>query len=219
VRADSGLTLRPTEEARALLEGSEIDLLVKQSTFCKERLDRLNQAHEHAREALASVHAQLASVQHEVSKGTGVLLPSDPHHREIEAAERALGDAEAMLTADPVGALERIEGARESLLSLSRRPEHSVAWPHRPPASYTLIDELAAAFDRLRAALARLSFSHIFGLLIKVWVAIWLLGLFFGAILPFLIPLILLAVPVIFIAAVARVLLSLLGIGSGRRWL
>jgi hypothetical protein len=217
VRADSGLTLRPTEEARALLEGSEIDELVKQSASCKERLDRLNQAHEHAREAVAAAQAQLASVQHEVSKGTGVLLPSDPQHRPIEAAERALGDAEAMLAADPLGALERIQGARESLLSLSRRPELTVAWPHRPPASYTLIDELAAAFERLRAALARLSFSHIFGLLIKVWVAIWVLGLFFGAILPFLIPIILLAVPVIFVAAVARVLLALLGLGRGRR--
>jgi hypothetical protein len=219
VRADSGLTLRPTEEARSLLEGSEIDVLVKQSASCKQRLDRLNQAHERARDALAAARVQLASVQNEVSKGTGVLLPSDPHHRQIEASERALADAESMLTADPLGALERIEGARESLLSVSSRPEHTAAWPHRPPASSTIIDELDAAFDRLRAAFARLSFSRIFGLLIKVWVAIWVLGLFFGAILPFLIPIILLAVPVIFVVVVARVLLALLGLGGGRRWL
>ena len=96
IRAGSGLAIKPTEEARKLLEGGEIDDLVRRSTSCKERLDQLNQAHEQAREDLGATRAELAAIQSSVSKGTGVLLPSDPHHREIEAAETALGEAEAM---------------------------------------------------------------------------------------------------------------------------
>ena len=52
IREGSGLALKPTEEARKLLEGGEIDELVRQSTLCKERLDRLNQGHEPAHDAL-----------------------------------------------------------------------------------------------------------------------------------------------------------------------
>ncbi len=91
IRAGSGLAIKPTEEARKLLEGGEIDDLVRQSTSCKERLDQLNQAHEQAHEDLGAARAELAAIQSAISRGTGVLLPADPHHREIEAAETAAG--------------------------------------------------------------------------------------------------------------------------------
>jgi hypothetical protein len=220
VRAGSGLMVKPTEEARTLLEGSEIDDLVRQSTSCKERLDRLNDGHERAREALATTRAQLASVQHDVTKGTGVLLPSDTHHREIESAERALADAEAMLTADPLGALTRIEEARAAIDSISERPRTSETWHRDGRTSSSFIDELIAEIERLRAAVARLRVSDLVVLLVKAWVAIWIVSLLFGVLLPFLIPIIILAVPLIFLVAglaVLRVVLSMLGLGRGGR--
>ena len=72
IRAGSGLALKPTEEARKLLEGGEIDELVRLSRFCKKRLDQLNQGHEEARESLATARGELAAIQtrgHEGNRG------------------------------------------------------------------------------------------------------------------------------------------------------
>jgi hypothetical protein len=218
IRAGSGLALQPTEEARKLLEGNEIDELAKQATSCKERLDWLNHAHEQAREDLAAVRAELAAIHGSVSEGTGVLLPSDPHHREIEAAETALADAELMLTADPLGALERVRRARATLESLTKHPSHDLARPWGGPGSYHLIDELIAAAERLRQAAARLGVTGIIGLFIKVWIAVWVIGLLFGMLIPLLVPIIMLAGFVIMFAggiAVFRAMTSWLWFGLG----
>ena len=129
---------------------------------------------------LAAARAELAAIQNSVSKGTGVLLPSDPHHREIEAAETALGEAETMMAADPIGADERILRARRSLSSLSDRPDRGLARRRSGPMSHPVIDELAAAAERLRAAAARLGVTGLLGLFIKAWIAVWVVGLLFG---------------------------------------
>jgi prefoldin subunit 5 len=52
VCAGSGLAVKQAEEARKLLEKGDIDELLRRSRSCKERLDRLIQGHERAREAL-----------------------------------------------------------------------------------------------------------------------------------------------------------------------
>ena len=59
IRAGSGLTLKPTEEARKLIEQGGIDTLLRQSSACRQKLDRLNQGHEQAREALTAGRAEL----------------------------------------------------------------------------------------------------------------------------------------------------------------
>src|SRR5271166_1245672 len=145
IRAGSGLGVKPTEEARELLGGGEVDELVRQSSSCRQRLDRLNQGHEQAREHLQAAREELAAIQSTVSKGTGVLLPSDPHHRDIEAAEQALAEAERMIKADPIGADESIARARRELSALSGRPDGRPAKRSEPGSSYSMIDELAAA--------------------------------------------------------------------------
>lgn len=222
IRAGSGLALKPTEEARKLLDGGEIDDLVRQSTSCKERLDRLNQSHEQAHEDLGAARAELAAIQSAISRGTGVLLPDDPHHRELESAETALGEAETMIAADPIGAEEIILQTRRSLSSLSDRPDRGLARHRGGPASHPVIDELVAAAERLRAAAARLGAMDLIGLFIKAWVAVWVVGLVFGILLPVLVPIIILAGFVIMLAGglvVLRAMTSWLwfGLGGSRR--
>jgi hypothetical protein len=192
IRAGSGLGIKPTEEARKLLEGGEIDELVRQSSSCRQRLDRLNQGHEQAREDLKAARQELAAIQSAISKGTGVLLPSDPHHGEIEAAEQALADAERMIAADPIGAEETIVRSRRSLAALSDRPDGRTSWRRETPSSYPMIDELAAAAERLRGAAARLRLTDLLGLLARAWVAVWMVGILFGLLTP-LLPLVIFA--------------------------
>jgi hypothetical protein len=219
IRAGSGLALTPTEEARKLLDGGEIDELVRQSTSCKERLDRLNEAHERAHEDLVAARAELAATQSSVSKGTGVLLPSDPHHRQIEEAENALGMAESLMAADPIGADEWILRARRTLSSLSDRPDRGLAPRRGFPTSHPVIDELVAAFERLRAAAARLGAMGLIGLFIKAWIAVWVIGLLFGILIPLLVPIIILAGFVIMFAGgvvVLRAMTAWFWFGLGR---
>ena len=180
IRAGSGLGVKPTEEARKLLGGGEIDELVRRSSTCRQRLDRLNEGHEQAREQLKAAREELAAVQNAISNGTGVLLPSDPHHGEIQAAEQALTGAERMIQADPIGAEETIVRTRRELSTLSDRPDGRTAWRSESPSSYSIIDELAAAAERLRSAAARLRLADLLGLFVKAWVAVWVIGILFG---------------------------------------
>ena len=180
IRAGSGLGVKPTEEARKLLGGGEIDELVRQSSSCRQRLDRLNLGHEQAREHLKAAREELAAIQSAISKGTGVLLPSDPQHGGIEAAEQALAEAERMIKADPIGADESIVRTRRELSALSGRPDGRPAWRSESPSSYSMIDELAAAAERLRAAAARLRLTDLLGLFARAWVAVWVIGILFG---------------------------------------
>src|SRR5512143_1304092 len=62
IRAGSGLTLKPTEEARKLIGQGGIDTLLRRSSACRQKLDRLNQGHEQAREALAAGRAELKAL-------------------------------------------------------------------------------------------------------------------------------------------------------------
>src|SRR5262249_12307388 len=104
LRDDSGLTTGAAREAGALLKSGDLDRLHGLAASCKERLDGLTVAHERARAALKSGRHELARLRGAVDRGTGVLLPGDPHHAEIESAEAAFAEAEARLVSDPIGA-------------------------------------------------------------------------------------------------------------------
>ena len=115
VRSGSGLAVRQAEEARKLLDKGDIDDLLRQSASCKERLDRLNQGHEQARDALKAGREELAALRKSIDEGTGASFPSDPHDQRIARAETTLVQAEGMITADPIGAQEVIARSRQSL--------------------------------------------------------------------------------------------------------
>ena len=123
VRSGSGLAFRNAEEARRLMARGGVDDLLRQSAFCKERLDRLNRGHELARESLEAGRAELRELKSSMGGGTGVLLPTDPHADQISRIESLFARAEGAITADPIGAEELIgEGVVRSRNSLSPKP-------------------------------------------------------------------------------------------------
>lgn len=194
IRTGARLASKPTEEARKLLAGDEVNELLRESQFCHERLDRLNQAHEVARESLAAARADLAAIQHQVTKGTGVLLPSDAFHQEIEGAETMLGQAEMTLGSDPIGALEQITRTSRAMAALGEVGRPGPATSAEAATGHPVLDELSAAAERLRAAAGLLRVTDLLGFLVRSWVAVCALGLVLFLLLPLLLPLFLLAV-------------------------
>jgi hypothetical protein len=195
LRAGSGLGVTETEEARKLLQGGDVDELIRESASCKERLDRLNQGHAEARARLKSVRVGLASIRDSVDGGTGVLLPSDRRGKEIATAESRLDEAERMIAADPIGAEELIDGTRRLLETLGQENEPGLERPRpRPmpgPATYPGVDDLAAAAERFRRAVAGLKVTDLLGLFVKAWIAVWVVAMLLGLLTP-LLPLVIL---------------------------
>jgi hypothetical protein len=198
VRSGSVLAVGQAEEARRLLNLGDIDELLRQSGSCKDRLDRLNEGHEQAREALVSGRGQLAELRKSIDQGTGILLPSDSHGQQIVRAESTLARAEGMLAADPIGAEDLITRVRRSLTNLDRQPGREPDRSRRPRPSYSVLDELAAAADGFRTAAAKLRLTNLLGLFARFWMIVWGLSLLFG-LLNFFLPL------VIFVAGVVIV--------------
>jgi hypothetical protein len=200
VRSGSGLAVRQAEEARKLLEKGDIDELLRQSGSCKERLDRLNQGHEKAREDLETDRKALAELRKSIDKGTGVLVPSDPHRDEIVRAENMFAQAETMLTADPIGAQEVIALAHRSLTGMADIPgeKRDVRWPARRP--YSPLDDLAAAADAFRGAVAKLRLTNLLGVFARFWLVVWGFSLLI-ALLDIFMPLVILALGLVFVMA------------------
>ncbi len=185
IRAGSGLTAKPTEEARKLIEQGGVDTLLRQSSACRQDLDRLNQGHEHAREALAAGRAALDAIRdaHE---------PSDRYDRggeiraQVERSERMYAEAERQLTADPIGAQELMLRARRSLELATSRPQAAPRLPWEGHRAYHTIDDLAAAFHQLRSAAARLQLSRLVGVFVRGWMLFLVLALLLILFIPFL---------------------------------
>jgi hypothetical protein len=207
VRASSILQVRQAEEARKLLDLGHIDDLLRQSAACKERLDRLNRAHEDARESLAAVREDLTRSIDDGGRGRADFRPDG-----LSRLGTSLDQAEGMLVADPIGAGEVIGRTRRSLAELTRRPEPeperpSVRRPQyvrrfgprpgyqqgTPQPSGSLLDDLAAAADGFLATAARLRVANVLGLFVRFWLIVWGLGLVIG-LLGHLLPLLILGV-------------------------
>lgn len=102
IRAGSGLTLKPTEEARKLIEQGGIDTLLRQSSACRQKLDRLNQGHEQAREALTAGRAELNAL-HDAPELSDRHDRAGEIARAVASSERLFEEAERLITADPIG--------------------------------------------------------------------------------------------------------------------
>jgi hypothetical protein len=189
VRSSTGLAMKEAEEARKLLDQGDVDELLRESSSCKERLDRLNMGHEQAREALKAGREELAELRKSVDLGTGVILPTDPHQQEIARAETLFVQAEEILVADPIGAEAMITRSRRLLRGATRRPDQQPTRSWTPRPSFSLLDELATAADAFRAAAAKLRLTNLLGLFVRFWLIVWGVGLLFG-LLNFLMPLI-----------------------------
>ncbi len=180
VRSGSGLAVRQAEEARKLLDQGNVDELLRRSASCKERLDRLNQGHEQARDALRIGREELASMRDSRGEGDGLRLPSDPRHDAIAKAEALFVQAEGMLASDPIGAGEFVARTRLSLSILAHHPAPDPVRPRRTRPEYSPLDELAAAAEGFRSAAARLRLTNLLGLFTRFWLIVWGLALVFG---------------------------------------
>lgn len=193
MKSRSTFQVAPTEEARALLAGGGLEELLHASSDCKADLDRLNLAHEVAAKALKDARRESARFARKIDIEEARGGRSDLYARELRVVERELDDAERILTADPIAATSAIEQARDTIAELEapsapRRPRYN-----EPAAtnSRTILDDLIIAAGRLQELTSKIRVIDIIGLLVKGWVVLWVLGLFL-AILPALMPLILL---------------------------
>ena len=184
IRAGSGLTLKPTEDARKLIEQGGIDTLLRQSSACRQKLDRLNQGHEQAREALTAGRAELNALH-----DTPELL--DKHDRAGEIArqvawsERLFEEAERLITADPIGTQELIVRAQEPR-GRHRPASRTTALPREIRPTYPSIDDLSASFNQLRQAATELFRTSFVGAFVRGWMLFWVLGLMLVFFTPFL---------------------------------
>ncbi|MDG3004028.1 hypothetical protein [Paludisphaera mucosa] len=193
MQSTSTFRVAPSEEARAMLSSGRLEELLHESSVCKEGLDRLNLAHEVAAKTLKDARREVAAVSATVARGGPSGGEGDLYGREIRLINHELEDAEQTIAADPIGATGAIDRARDSLADLQQPPV-----PRRPRGGFaptapsrTILDDLVVAAGRLQELASKIRVIDIVGLLVKGWVALWVLGLFL-AVLPALMPLILL---------------------------
>ncbi|AMV39823.1 hypothetical protein [Planctomyces sp. SH-PL62] len=191
LKSASTFSVRPSEEARELLSTGRLEDLLRDSSVCKTNLDRLNLAHEVAAKALKDARREASAVSIRVGGGGPSGGAGDLYSRELRVVNHELEEAERILTTDPIGAAELIEGSRDSLADL-REPSA----PRRPRSGFdsaspsrTILDDLVVAAGKLQELGSKIRVMDVVGLIIKGWVALWVLGLLL-AILPALMPLI-----------------------------
>jgi len=192
MKSASTFSARPSEEARAMLSEGRLEDLIHDSGVCKDELDRLNLAHETAAKALKEARREAAAFKGRLERGAFSTAETELFRRELRQVEGDVDDAEREATADPIGSTAAIEKARDALAdlgqpALSRRPRrgHEELAPSR-----TLLDDLVVAAGRLQELASKIRVFDIVSLILKGWVALWVLGLFL-AVLPGLMPLIL----------------------------
>jgi hypothetical protein len=184
IRAGSGLTLGPTEEARKLIERGGIDALLRQSGACRQKLDRLNQGHEQARAALAAGRAELKAL-HEGPELDGHDRAGEIA-RAVASSERLFEEAERLITVDPIGTQELIVRARRDLVAAIARPRGQPRSPWEVRPTYPSIDDLSARFHQFRQVATELFRTSHAGAFVRGWMLFWVLGLMLVFFTPFL---------------------------------
>lgn len=152
VGAGSGLAVAQTEEAKALLEKEgNFDELTRQCASCEERLDRLNRAHEAAREGVTTARDDLAGLLKTIDEVAAAGFPADPYRKETRNVEGLLAQAEGLIAPDPIGASEVVAHSREALAAVADRSGRVLARYADARAVLEAIEEVAARASALRA--------------------------------------------------------------------
>ena len=158
---------------------------MRQSSACRQKLDRLNQGHEQVREALTAGRAELNALH-----DTPELL--DKHDRAGEIArqvawsERLFEEAERLITADPIGTQELIVRVCRNLEAAIGRPREQPRSPREVRPTYPSIDDLSASFNQLRQAATELFRTSFVSAFVRGWMLFWVLGLMLVFFTPFL---------------------------------
>ena len=158
VRVGSGLAIVKTEEAKKLIEqAGDFEELHRHCASCEERLDRLNHAHENAREALKSARDELAKLHTTLGDITAAQLPIEPYTKEISIVEGLLTQAERLVPADPIGASEVIAHSREVIKVTADCAGQTLARLGDARSVLAAINEVAARTAGLRSQSLKLT--------------------------------------------------------------
>lgn len=115
-------------EADALLSDSKVfDEVEKGAQECSRTMDRLNAAHEEAREAAKTLAVTRKEVVDKVESVHASGLPVVPYQPEVDRIAAEAEHADAILTPDPVGARSIIDKARADADTLVHRASDVVA--------------------------------------------------------------------------------------------
>jgi hypothetical protein len=113
----SPLDQKKLQEAEALLDPKEsFGAIETQAQTCASDMDRLNQAHESARDSLAANSASQSKLAAQLEAAQKLDLPAAPYAEELKAVQTGSTLAKASMIADPIG-------TRTALLGLTARIE------------------------------------------------------------------------------------------------
>lgn len=152
-RLGSTFNARAFDEARALLkQEGDFAQITGEVESCRERLDRLNQAHERARAELEAAAAATRQLRGSLDAIRSAGLPPAAFLEAISPSETLRAQAEALVTADPVGSQELLEKAREAATALEARIGRIQAGLKRIEEVRRKADEVAAHASALRSS-------------------------------------------------------------------
>jgi hypothetical protein len=158
VNSGSALAVKETEEAKRLLEKEgNFEEILRQAESCKERLDRLNQVHESARDGLKVGRDKLASLRNTLGTLTAAGLPIEPYQKDVATVETLFNEAEGLTTADPIGASEVIARTGQALAVVAERSGQVLARSKDAESTLAAIGEVAARAAELRSGGLRLT--------------------------------------------------------------
>jgi hypothetical protein len=122
VRAGSGLGVKQTEEAKALLEKEgDFEGLLRRAQSCQDRLDQLGQGHERTRAALQAGADESAAVRKEFDEVAAAGLPIDRFQAELDSVGSLFHQAESLMISDPIGAGAIATRGREAIAGIAGR--------------------------------------------------------------------------------------------------
>ena len=151
VKSGSGLAVSKIEEAKKLIETEgNVDEILRECASCEQQLDRLNQAHEQARESLKSAQAKAGELKKAREAIGQVGLPTEAYSQEESTIKGLFIQAEALIVTDPIGASEAIAHSREALEAVVGRAGQVLSRFHEAQEVGKAIDELAARASQLR---------------------------------------------------------------------
>jgi hypothetical protein len=158
VRAGSGLGVKQTEDAKALLEKEgDFEGLLGRAESCQERLDRLKQGHEQARAAIKAGTDESDAVGKKFDEVAATGLPVDRFQAELDSVGSLFHNAESLVTPDPIGAGRVAARGREAAAGIAEHVNQVLTRYKEAESVLASADEVADRTLALRRGGLRLS--------------------------------------------------------------
>lgn len=128
VRTQTGLGTGRLREAENLLGGlGSFDEVDQACRAVAGQMDRLQKGHDEARAQLARAREDAGRARQQLDAVRAAGLPVEPYEAALQAPTAQSAQAEQLVSADPIGAADRLAAVRETLAGLGLRLERAVA--------------------------------------------------------------------------------------------